>query len=146
MKTKDVNELSLDEQLCFALYRASQTIIASYRQHLAKVNLTYTQYLVMLVLWESGSLSIGQISHRLGLDSGTLTPLVKRLEQRGLVSRDRALDDERVVVASLTEAGRALREPALAARRRVAADTGLSREALAHLREDLHRLSDYMET
>lgn len=107
MKTPVSDELSLDEQLCFALYRASQAIVASYREHLAEVGLTYTQYLVMLVLWESGTSSVGQMSTRLGLDSGTLTPLLKRLEQRGLVTRERAAKDERVVQIGLTRSGRA---------------------------------------
>ncbi|NCF37771.1 MAG: MarR family transcriptional regulator [Gammaproteobacteria bacterium] len=145
MKTPVSDELSLDEQLCFALYRASQAIVASYREHLAEVGLTYTQYLVMLVLWESGTSSVGQMSTRLGLDSGTLTPLLKRLEQRGLVTRERAAKDERVVQIGLTRSGRATYEPVLAARRKVAADTGLTSSELARLRGELHRLSDHME-
>ncbi len=146
MKKNSRNGFGLDEQLCFALYRASQAVTASYREHLVEVGLTYTQFLVLLVLWESGDASVGQLSRRLGLDSGTLTPLLKRLEQRGLVSRGRDPEDERVVRVRLTDAGRELRAPVDDARRKVAEDTGLAHKDLERLREELHRLSDRIES
>ena len=145
MKSGNNNGMHLDQQLCFALYRASQAVTASYRQHLADVGLTYTQFLVMLVLWESGETSVGALSAKLGLDSGTLTPLLKRLEQRGLVSRRRTPEDERVVRVDLTAEGRALRKPVDAARMKVAADTGLSMDEVTRLRGELQRLWEHME-
>jgi len=137
--------LSLDEQLCFALYRASQAIIASYRNHLSDTGLTYTQYLVMLVLWEEEDANVSLISDRLGLNSGTLTPLLKRMEKQGLITRNRALEDERIVRIRLTEVGCKLRIPVRDARRKVVVDTGLTQQQIARLRQDLHRLSIQIE-
>lgn len=137
--------LSLDEQLCFALYRASQAIIASYRNHLSDTGLTYTQYLVMLVLWEEEDANVSLISDRLGLNSGTLTPLLKRMEKQGLITRNRALEDERIVRIRLTDVGRKLRIPVRDARRKVVVDTGLTQQQIARLRQDLNRLSIQIE-
>ena len=145
MNYKKHNEIRLDEQLCFALYRASQAVTASYRKHLADIGLTYTQFLVLLVLWESGDTNVGQLSRRLGLDSGTLTPLLKRLEQREFITRNRSPEDERVVIIGLTESGLRLREPVNNARMKVASDTGLTLVEIKRLRSDLHRLSDRIE-
>lgn len=142
-KTRD--GLSLDEQLCFALYRASQAIIASYRNHLSDTGLTYTQYLVMLVLWEEEDANVSLISDRLGLNSGTLTPLLKRMEKQGLITRNRALEDERIVRIRLTDVGRKLRIPVRDARRKVVVDTGLTQQQIARLRQDLNRLSIQIE-
>jgi DNA-binding MarR family transcriptional regulator len=104
--------LKLSNQLCFPIYAAANAIQKAYRPHLAPLGLTYPQYLVMLVLWERDSLSLGDIGRRLHLDSGTLTPLLKRLESAGLVTRRRSHEDERVVLIALTEAGRALKAQA----------------------------------
>ena len=145
MDTRSGDDMSLDERLSFALYRATQAINASCREHLSAIGLTCTQFLVMLVLWAVEEASVGQLSSRLGLDSGTLTPLLKRLEQRGLIIRRRALEDERVVRVCLTDDGRDLFASVTDARRKVAADTGLSRDAIARLRRELHRLSDHLE-
>ena len=97
--------LKLDNQLCFAVYATSRAITSVYRPSLEKLGLTYPQYLVMLVLWESDGISVSQLGERLFLDSGTLTPLLKRLEKRGLIMRRRDNDDERQVNISLTLAG-----------------------------------------
>ncbi|MDP1878336.1 MAG: MarR family transcriptional regulator [Actinomycetota bacterium] len=104
--------LLLDNQLCFLVYRLHRGITDLYRPVLAELGLTYPQYLVMLVLWESDPLTVGQIGGRLHLDSGTLSPLLKRLETAGLIARTRAASDERSVEVSLTVHGRALREQA----------------------------------
>ena len=104
--------LHLDEQLCFALYSASRAVIRAYAPLLAPLGLTYPQYLVLLVLWERDGLPVKDIGERLALDSGTLTPLLKRLEHQGLLERRRGADDERVVRIHLTAAGRALRAKA----------------------------------
>ena len=101
--------LRLDNQLCFALYSASLAMTKVYKPLLETIGLTYPQYLVMLVLWEQDGLIVSEIGDRLSLDSGTLTPLLKRLEASGLLSRRRALQDERRVQVSLTAAGRLLK-------------------------------------
>jgi DNA-binding MarR family transcriptional regulator len=104
--------LRLDRQICFPLYAASNLLTRLYRPVLAALGLTYPQYLVMLVLWESSPRSVGELGAKLHLDSGTLTPLLKRLEQAGLVERRRDSGDERRVLVRLTQSGRALRRPA----------------------------------
>ena len=101
--------LDLDRQLCFALYSASLAMTKAYKPMLADLGLTYPQYLVMLVLWQHGSQRVGELGERLGLDSGTLTPLAKRLQTLGLVERERSAVDERQVEISLTAAGTQLR-------------------------------------
>jgi DNA-binding MarR family transcriptional regulator len=104
--------LNLDLQLCFALYATSRAMTNAYRPILKDIDLTYPQYLVMLVLWQQSNISIGALGERLHLDSGTLTPLLKRLESRGLIRRRRDPTDERQVLVTLTPAGEAMRKPA----------------------------------
>ena len=104
--------LRLDNQLCFALYSASLAMTKVYKPLLHAIGLTYPQYLVMLVLWEQDGAMVSEIGEKLRLDSGTLTPLLKRLEAAGFLTRLRAADDERRVNISLTSAGRALKGPA----------------------------------
>ncbi|GAB2324119.1 MarR family transcriptional regulator [Alkalibacterium sp. m-11] len=100
--------LKLDNQLCFPLYAATRQFTKIYRPLLEKFNITYPQYLVLLVLFETDTLSVKALGERLFLDSGTLTPMLKRMEERGLIQRARSLQDERVVEVSLTEKGKAL--------------------------------------
>jgi DNA-binding MarR family transcriptional regulator len=104
--------LQLDNQVCFALYSASLAMTKLYKPLLESIGLTYPQYLVMLVLWEQDGLTVSELGERLYLDSGTLTPLLKRLETGGNLRRERDAEDERRVRISLTEAGRALRDKA----------------------------------
>lgn len=104
--------LKLSNQLCFPIYAAANAIQKAYRPLLTPLGLTYPQYLVMLVLWERDGVSLGDIGRRLHLDSGTLTPLLKRLEAAGFVARRRSDEDERVVLISLTAKGRALKTDA----------------------------------
>ena len=104
--------LALDRQLCFALYSASLAMTKAYKPLLAGLGLTYPQYLVMLALWQHGTHRVGELGERLFLDSGTLTPLTRRLEALGFVQRQRSQDDERQVEISLTAAGKCLREKA----------------------------------
>jgi DNA-binding MarR family transcriptional regulator len=106
--------VALDDQLCFALYAASRAVTARYRPMLDAVGLTYPQYLVMMLLWEADHQTVGQLGVRLALDSGTLSPLLKRLTAAGLVTRHRRVEDERSVSISLTDEGRALREKCFA--------------------------------
>ena len=111
---KDIRDeaLKLDNQLCFPLYAAARKITGAYAPILKPLGLTYTQYLVMLVLWEKEKVSVKSLGETLWLDSGTLTPLLKKLEAKGLVTRVRSRQDERSVEIGLTEEGRALREKA----------------------------------
>ena len=104
--------VALDDQLCFALYAASRAVTARYRPMLDELGLTYPQYLVMMLLWESDHQTVGQLGSRLALDSGTLSPLLKRLTAAGLVTRHRRVEDERSVSIVLTDEGRALQAKA----------------------------------
>lgn len=113
METNAANEiLLLDNQLCFALHSASLAMTKVYKPHLDRLGVTYPQYLALLVLWERDGITVSDLGERLFLDSGTLTPLLKRLEAQGLVDRSRDPQDERRVVIRLTEQGRALKEQA----------------------------------
>ncbi|MCC9307408.1 MarR family transcriptional regulator [Kitasatospora sp. RB6PN24] len=142
----DDSWLRLDNQICFALHAASRAFNAVYRDALQELGLTYPQYLVMLVLWEHGELGVKQIGERLRLDSGTLSPLLKRLEGNGLVRRERSAADERSVTVRPTAAGAALREQAAELPRRVAAATGLDMAAVADLRDRINRLTAALDT
>ncbi len=104
--------MKLDHQLCFPLYAAARHVTGLYTPVLKPLGLTYTQYLVFLVLWERDGIPVGEICDKLMLDSGTLSPLLKKMEQAGYVERKRSADDDRVVVVTLTENGRALQEKA----------------------------------
>src|SRR3954452_6716537 len=117
--------LRLDEQICFSLNAASRAFGGVYRVLLRDLGITYPQYLVMLVLWEHGELPVKKVGEHLRLDSGTLSPLLKRLEAAGLVRRERSADDERSVTVHLTEDGAALRERALQVPLRISAASGL---------------------
>ena len=104
--------LKLDQQLCFPLYAASRKVISFYGPLLKPLGITYTQYLVMMVLWEKDGIPVREICERLYLDTGTLTPLLKKLEKEGLLVRTRSTEDERSVLIALTEDGRKLKEKA----------------------------------
>ncbi len=132
----------LDDQLCFALYSASRAVTAAYRPLLAELNLTYPQYLVLLVLWEEGRVSVGRICQRLHLDSGTLSPLLKRLEAIGYVTRERAADDERRVDVVLTPTGKRLQTKASCIPERLLAVSDMSLDEIVALRDAVLRLSD----
>lgn len=99
--------------MCFPLYSAANAMVRAYRPLLNPLGITYLQYMVLMVLWEESSLKVKELGERLGLDSGTLTPLLKRLASKGLVERERGKDDERVRVITITQAGQKLRERAL---------------------------------
>jgi DNA-binding MarR family transcriptional regulator len=141
MKNATPPSLLLDQQLCFALYAASRAVTATYRPLLEELGLTYPQYITMLVLWEQDGLTVRELGQRLQLDSGTLTPLLKRLQEAGLVSRERRRSDEREVEIRLTEAGRALRQPAEAVPACMAARLCLSHEDMQRLRDELRQLA-----
>lgn len=143
-KTAPASPLALDNQLCFALYSASHAMTKLYKPLLDRLGLTYPQYVAMLVLWENDGLAVKDLGARLFLDSGTLTPLLKRLEAQGYVERRRSSEDERQVLITLTEAGRRLQAAArripecvLAASDRSLADIVKLRRELASLRDVL---------
>lgn len=135
----------LNEQLCFALYTASHRIIRAYRPLLEPLGLTYVQYLVMLVLWEQAPRSVGELGQQLHLDSGTLTPLLKRMEKSDLVIRKRDTDDERRVLISLTAQGDSLRHEATAVSDAMLCQTELTRPDAIELRERIIGLLDSLD-
>ena len=147
--TDEDDVLALDNQLCFALYAANRAITARYRPLLAELNLTYPQYLVMLVLWEAGengqTVRVSDLGKRLRLDSGTLTPLLKRLAERDLVTRLRDTTDERVVTVAPTEKGSAMRQQARDIPGRLLCGTGIDQERIVELREELRSVLSLLE-
>jgi MarR family transcriptional regulator, organic hydroperoxide resistance regulator len=132
--------LRLDLQLCFPLYAASRAMVQAYTPLLAELGLTYPQYLVMLVLWETDGMTVKGLGEKLYLDSGTLTPLLKRLETLGVVRRERSTEDARSVRVSLTPRGRKLRREAESIPQAILCRTGLTLEELGRLREAVQRL------
>jgi MarR family transcriptional regulator, organic hydroperoxide resistance regulator len=141
----DADLLRLDHQVCFSLHAASRAFGGVYREALRDLGLTYPQYLAMMVLWEHGPLPVKTIGERLHLDSGTLSPLLKRLESAGLVRRERNRQDERSVTIHLTGTGAGLRERALPVPRTILAATGLSVQEIVALQETLARLTTALE-
>jgi DNA-binding MarR family transcriptional regulator len=135
-----VDALRLDNQLCYALYAASHRMTKCYRPLLERLGLTYPQYLVLIVLWENDGLTVSEIGRRLRLDSGTLTPVLKRLEGAGFVRRTRRQADEREVEISLTPEGTALREEAVEVRRTVVRQLKMSEAEITELRTSLDEL------
>jgi len=134
--------LRLDKQLCFALYSSSLAMTKVYKPMLDDLGLTYPQFLVMMALWEHDHRGVGELGDQLFLDSGTLTPLLKRMESSGLVVRARAKDDERRVVVTLTPAGAALREKAERVPLEIARAVQASADEIIDLRERLHGLRE----
>ena len=129
--------LKLENQLCFALVTAARNVVSLYRPVLEPLGLTHPQYLVLLALWENSPRSLGELADELAMEPATLSPLVKRLEAQGRVSRGRRTDDERVLEIALTPEGRALREQALSVPRQIMERTGMDAEQLARLRDGL---------
>ena len=137
--------LLLDNQLCFPLYACAREVIKRYRPFLDELGLTYTQYIAMMVLWETPCVSSRQLGRRLCLDSGTLTPVLKRLESMGYVNRKRDEKDERNLIVTLTEAGQALKERAAFIPGQMAACIRMEPEDALQLYTLLHRLLDTMQ-
>jgi MarR family transcriptional regulator, organic hydroperoxide resistance regulator len=134
--------LLLDNQLCYALYAAAHRMTKSYRPLLERLGLTYPQYLVLLVLWEQDGVTVSEIGRRLRLDSGTLTPVLKRLETAGLLRRTRRQSDEREVEIGLTPQGRDLRGDAAAVRENVMCQLDMSEPEIRLLRRELNLVID----
>ena len=136
----------LENQLCFALYAASRAIIKTYRDKLSPLGLTYPQYLVLTVLWETDGLTLTAIGQRLRLDSGTLTPLVKRLEAGGLVTRDRRSSDEREIEVALTEQGLAMKGAAAGVREHVVRCLEMDEVEITKMRAELMTIVDTLDS
>ena len=136
----DGDPLDLDRQVCFPLYAASNLLNRLYRPILADLGLTYPQYLVMLVLWQQAPQTVGALGEMLYLDSGTLTPLLKRMETAGLVSRTRDAEDERRVLIGLTDKGRALRSAAENVPAALAAGLNIDEGSVLELRQQVRQL------
>ncbi|AYN41033.1 MarR family transcriptional regulator [Streptomyces dangxiongensis] len=141
----DADWLRLDRQICFSLHATSRAFNGVYRVILKDLGLTYPQYLVLLVLWERDDLPVKALGERLRLDSGTLSPLLKRLEGAGLVRRERSAEDERSVRVRLTDEGAALRERALEVPRRIMTATGFDLAEIAGLRTRLDQLTTALD-
>ena len=140
MKETRYDRLKLSRQLCFPLYTASREVIRQYRPYLDALDLTYTQYITMMVLWEHERQSVKDLGAQLFLDSGTLTPVLKSLEAKGYVRRTRGEQDERLLIVDLTEEGRALRDKAASVPQQMASCIRLSREEAATLYKLLYKL------
>lgn len=136
----------LGEQICFALYSASRALTARYRELLEPLGVTYPQYLVLLVLWEDGVSTVSHLGERLALDSGTLSPLLRRLEATGHVSRARTADDERVVEVSLTPSGEALRGATASIPAGICEATGLDPAGLVFLQKQIAAVAAHVRT
>lgn len=132
--------LKLENQLCFPLYAAAKEVVNQYKPMLDEIDLTYTQYIVMMVLWEFKSIGVKELGNHLYLDSGTLTPLLKRLEGKGFVQRERSREDERVVNITITEAGEMLKEKAVKIPMELEKCLPLSREEAVTLYTLLYKL------
>ena len=139
-------QLRLENQLCFPLYACAKEVIRQYRKPLGDLKLTYTQYIVMMVLWEFGGMTEGELGKKVRLDSGTLAPLLKRLEKLGLVERIRPENNERKLFLNLTPDGEALRQKALSVPSAMQACIRLPKEELLLLRELLNKALRSMET
>jgi DNA-binding MarR family transcriptional regulator len=133
--------LALENQLCFAVVTAARNVVSIYRPVLEPLGLTHPQYLVLLALWERSPRSLGELAGELAMEPATLSPLIKRLEAQGRVSRARRADDERVLDISLTDEGRALRREALAVPARIMERVGMDVAEVGHLREALVRFA-----
>ncbi len=134
------DSLKLENQLCFPLYACSREVIKQYKPFLDELELTYTQYIAMMVLWEHRSVTVKELGQYLFLDSGTLTPLLKKMEAKGLISRKRDQEDERSLIVSLTPEGDALRERALEVPKKMAQCVRLNPEEAMELYKLLYKL------
>ena len=132
--------IKLDTQLCFPLYACAKEIVRRYKPYLDDIDLTYTQYITMMVLWEDGQINVKELGARLYLDSGTLTPVLKRLEQKNLIIRQRDVKDERSLIVCLTDEGRQLREKAVEVPYKMAGCVALDEKDAKELYRILHKM------
>lgn len=140
METLKYEALKLDKQLCFPMYACSRELIKKYKPFLDELDITYTQYITMMVLWEHKTLTVKELGRYLYLDSGTLTPLLKKLESKGLLTRKRSLKDERNLIVSITEAGEALKDRAITIPEKIVQCCELSNDESVTLYNILYKL------
>ena len=143
--SESFDPLKLENQLCFPLYACAKEIVKAYKPYLDELDLTYTQYITMMVMWEHRELRVKEVGEYLYLDSSTLTPLLKRLEEKGYISRRRSTEDERDLIVSITEAGTALREKALTVPQRLAACVDLEPEKAQQLYGILYEILEKLK-
>ncbi|MCT3671836.1 MarR family transcriptional regulator [Elizabethkingia anophelis] len=137
---KNLQQLKLDNQICFPVYALSREIVGRYRPLLDQLDITYPQYLVLLVLWEHQEQSVSQLGEKLYLDSGTLTPLLKRLEQKKLITRSRSKEDERIVKIKLTSEGQSLQKKAASIPKQLFEDMKVPEEELKQLKTTIEKI------
>ena len=138
--------LKLENQLCFPLYACSKEVVKQYRQYLDELNLTYTQYITMMVLWEKKCLTVKELGKELYLDSGTLTPLLKKLEAKNLLTRKRSEADERNLIVTITEEGEALKDEALHIPEEMMKCINLEREEIREMYRMLYKMLEHAES
>lgn len=137
---KQFEALKIDNQLCFPLYACSKEIVKRYKPYLDNIDLTYTQYITMMVLWEEKQINVKSLGERLYLDSGTLTPLLKKLESKGYISRERSSVDERNLIISITDKGEALKYDAVKVPEQISGCVKLSNEEAKQLYTLLYKI------
>ena len=140
MTTEEEKNISLENQLCFLLYAVSRKVIALYQPYLRPLGITYTQYIVLMSLWECDSVTVSELGKKLFLDNGTLTPLLKKMENLGYISRKKSHRDERRVIISLTQKGLSLKEKCIDIPQCVFKKTGIDAEKAEQLHSLLHDL------
>ena len=145
MEDNKYEKLQLKRQLCFPLYAASRETIRLYKPYLDELDLTYTQYISMMVLWERKSVTVKELGKELYLDSGTLTPLLKKLEHKGLLTRKRSTEDERNLIVTITEQGESLKDKALQIHDNMAACVKLTHEESLTMYRLLYKLLSYVD-
>lgn len=144
MENELYDGLRLKNQLCFPLYACAKEVVRKYKPYLDELDLTYTQYITMLVLWEEQNINVKDLGERLYLDSGTLTPLLKKLEAKGYINRRRSKEDERSLIISITEKGADLKEKAVVVPQKVGACVGIEPDKAMELYTTLYRLLDML--
>ena len=142
---KEYDVLKLSNQLCFPLYACSKEIVRRYKPHLDEIDLTYTQYITMIVLWEKGEATVKELGNKLFLDSGTLTPVLKKLESKGYITRQRAKEDERSLIVSITPEGRKLREIAVEIPSKMGGCVNLDSKEASQLYQTLYKILSSLE-
>ncbi|WP_298444500.1 MarR family transcriptional regulator [uncultured Ferrimonas sp.] len=145
-RVETVDRLQLDNQVCFPLYSAANAVIRAYRPLLAQLDLTYPQYLVMMLLWQHQQLNVKALGQQLHLDSGTLTPLLKRLESKGFITRRRCSDDERVRLIALTEQGQALHQQAQQVPEQIRCQVKMPTDQLLQLKQLCQSLLQHVDS
>ena len=142
---RDYNALKLENQLCFPLYACAKEVVKRYKPYLDELDLTYTQYITMMVLWEKKAVNVKELGENLFLDSGTLTPLLKKLEAKGYIKRERSKDDERNLLVTITEKGEALKDEAIEIPYKMVRCVHLTKEEGQELYRLLHKLLDTVD-